>query len=118
MSTPESKVKARLHKFLKAYKERGAKVKWSFKAGTMYGSDEVDLVMCLYGFYIAVEIKRLDGKGKLTLRQKVSLGDVLEAGGRAIVIQSEEDYDGFVKWLNSFFDAQQRAQNKADNVAK
>jgi hypothetical protein len=114
MSTPESKVKDKLHKFLKAYRDKGAKVKWAFKAGTMYGSDEVDLVMCLYGQYVAVELKRLDGKGVLTLRQKVFLSDVLEAGGVAVVIDSQESYDGFVKWLNVRFNEAVTAHNKAE----
>lgn len=114
MSTPESKVKEKLVRFLKAYRDKGAKVKWAFKAGTMYGSDEVDLVMCLYGQYVAVELKRLDGKGVLTLRQKAFLHDVLEAGGVAVVIDSQESYDGFVKWLNVRFNEAVTTQNKSE----
>jgi hypothetical protein len=114
MSTPESKVKDKLKKFLIAYKARGAKVSWSFKAGSMYGADELDLTLCLYGQYVEVELKRLDGKGTLTLRQKMRIANILEAGGMALVIDSQESYDGFVNWLNVQFISRQKAQNRAE----
>jgi hypothetical protein len=40
--------------------------------------------------------------------------DIMEAGGMALVIDSQESYDGFVKWLNVQFNNNQKAQNRVE----
>lgn len=87
--TPEGKAKKRVIAELKALQAKGAKIKWFSSAGSPYGQDTVDITICFYGRFVALEVKRFDGLGKLTTRQKVCLGEVSDAGGISAVIDSE-----------------------------
>lgn len=103
--TPEGKAKKKLNDVLKALKADGAKIKWTSMAGSQFGTDGVDTTMCFYGLYISVEVKRFDGKGKLTLRQKLFLEDVEAAGGKSFVVDSEESLHALTERLTKYHKA-------------
>lgn len=53
-----------------------------------------DLLLCKNGKFIAVELKRPDGKGRVHPRQNAQMRRIRNAGGMAVVI---DDYDEFLK---------------------
>lgn len=55
-----------------------------------------DLLICRKGKFVAVELKRPDGKGKLHPRQRAQINRILRAGGEAVVL---DDYDEFVNLM-------------------
>lgn len=89
--TPESKVKRRLVSRLK--KEFGTEVWTVSNAGSQYGAATLDMFLCVGGLFYAVEIKRDDGKGKVTARQRLTLDEITRAGGRAFLVDSAESMD-------------------------
>lgn len=88
MATPEANAKRKIFNELKKLKADGARIRWRSAAGSMFGEADVDIVMCFYGRYVGIEVKRFDGKGKLTKRQADSLQEILDAGGDAYVVDS------------------------------
>lgn len=112
MATPESKAKDKIKKALAELKADGAKMRYRFSAGSMYGSDDVDLILCFYGRYIGVEVKRFDGKGKLTKRQQVALDEIAAAGGDAYIIESAETLKQFVTDISILHDALKELPNE------
>lgn len=88
MATPEASAKKKIFDELKKLKADGARIRWRSAAGSMFGEADVDITICFYGRYIGIEVKRFDGKGKLTKRQTASLKEISDAGGDAYVIDS------------------------------
>jgi penicillin-binding protein-related factor A (putative recombinase) len=103
--TPEGKAKKKLMDVLKALKADGARIKWTSMAGSQFGTDGVDTTLCFYGMYIAIEVKRFDGKGKITLRQELFLKDVEAAGGKSFVIDSAESLGVLTERLTKYHKA-------------
>ena len=85
MSTPESKVKARVKALLEA-----ERVYFFFPAANGYGHAGIpDIICCVNGFFLAIECKA--GKGKTTALQDRELGRIRTAGGAAVVIFDTDD---------------------------
>lgn len=100
--TPEGKFKAKIRKRLHlVLAERGLPSKLLWNAGTGYGSDTVDLTGVIAGHAIAIEVKREDGKGKLTNRQVLTLRDFMAAGAFAMVVDDEHSLSVFLAWVKS-----------------
>lgn len=90
MMTPEGKVKAEIHEYLK---EIGAYQYWPVPMG--YGRAAVDVFVCWRGWFVAIEVKRppLDGRKpvQVTKRQAECLHEVAEASGATVVAYSVDD---------------------------
>lgn len=100
--TPETKVKKRLKQVMKdAHELQGIKSKLIFNAGAAMGLPSVDCTGVIMGVAVAIELKRLDGAGELTPRQKLTLDEFAAAGGTTWVIDTEAAFDAFVQWLHS-----------------
>lgn len=92
-STPEAKVKA---KVVKVLKDIGAYYFYPVTGG--YGRSGVpDIVACIRGKFVGIECKA--GKNKPTGLQLKNLSDITVAGGVALVINDEADFDGLGKLL-------------------
>jgi Holliday junction resolvase len=82
-STPESKVKARAVKQLKAL---GAY--YFFPIGGAYGKAGVpDIICCYRGKFFAFECKA--GYNKPTQLQKINIDEIIRCGGTAMVINED-----------------------------
>lgn len=88
--TPENKAKARVLTKLNTRKQNGEPIYWICFAGSQFGTAGLDILICYRGQFIAVEVKRFDGKGKLTKRQILTLGQIATAEGATFVVDSEE----------------------------
>lgn len=91
--TPEGKVKARVKALLT---EHGAYYHMPVQAG--YGAPALDFWVCHNGRFAGIETKA-PGK-KPTPRQKLTIEQVVEAGGVAMVIDGT-DYEELEEWLKS-----------------
>lgn len=78
--TPEAKVKAKIHKALKA---AGAYAV-NYIGGQFANNGTPDILACLEGRFIGIEAKA--GRGKPTALQLSNLRKIHEAGGIALVI--------------------------------
>jgi|SRR5690348_3078373 len=54
-----------------------------------------------WGIPFAIEVKRFDGKGKLTGRQAMTIRNKHAAGVAVFLIDSPEALDDFVQWLHA-----------------
>jgi len=81
--TPESKVKAKVVKLIKAYG-----IYYFFPATYGFGRSGVpDVVCCAKGKFIAIECKA--GNNKPTALQEKEMADIRKAGGHAYVVNEE-----------------------------
>jgi hypothetical protein len=51
-----------------------------------------DILMCVNGHFVAVELKRPDGKGRVSDIQKAQIERIQRAGGVAVVVDSFEKF--------------------------
>lgn len=107
MATPEKKAKAA---FLAALEKTAAEYGWTLDleshAGESYSTPTLDITGSLYhplrygwGVPIAIELKRFDGKGKLTGRQRMTMRKKAAAGVAVFLIASPADIESFVEWI-------------------
>ena len=82
-ATPESKVKAKIHKRLK---EAGAYAV-NYIGGAYANNGTPDILACLRGKFFGIEAKA--GRGKPTALQLINLRRIHEAGGVALVINEK-----------------------------
>jgi len=99
--TPETKAKRRIQALLKKYEQEGVKMKLVWNAGASFGVTTVDCTGVISGVPVAIEVKRFDGKGKLTARQLADLREYREAGAVAMVIDSDAALDRLDMFLTS-----------------
>lgn len=85
MATPEGKVKSEVKKIIEKYGSRIDSY-WPVPAG--YGESHLDCILCVNGYFIAVETKA-PGK-KPTPRQKYRIATVTRAGGITMVIDGTD----------------------------
>lgn len=85
MSTPEGRVKEEIKRELK---ELGAYFFMPVQMG--YGVRTVDILACIAGRFVAVEVKRPEG-GVVTDNQGAVLAAVQRAGGVGVVARSWAD---------------------------
>lgn len=100
-STPEVKAKRKIQSLLKFFEAAGLKMKLTWNAGAAFGSATLDCTGVIAGVPVAIEVKRFDGKGKLTARQAMDLKEFREAGGISMLLDS----DAALAHLGAFLDA-------------
>lgn len=93
-TTPEGKVKAKVKQVLKDYEA------YFFSPATGgYGASGVpDIVGCYRGFFFAIECKA--GTNKPTALQIKQLDNIVEAGGKALVV-NETNIDAVAELLDT-----------------
>lgn len=73
----------------KALNEKGA---WVVKThGSPHLAGLPDILVCYQGRFIALEVKRPETRGTVTLRQQHFLDAISDAGGTAAVVTSVEE---------------------------
>lgn len=85
-NTPEGKSKKQIKDYLNAL---GVFHRWPVPNGM--GGDQLDCYGCNEGRYFTVEVKRGDGKGKVTPRQLAHMRQVEASGGLAILATNAEE---------------------------
>lgn len=99
---PEVRAKERIKKLVaQILQARGLKAKIVWNAGTGMGLPRLDCDGVVAGHPFAIEVKRFDGKGKLTGRQKMDLREYNDAGAFAMVVDDEESLAVFAHWLRT-----------------
>lgn len=81
--TPEAKVKAKIHKYLK---DAGAYAV-NYIGGQYANNGTPDILACVKGRFFGIEAKA--GRGKPTTLQLINLRKIDEAGGVALVINEK-----------------------------
>lgn len=84
--TPEGKVKERVKRLLKKYS-----VYYHMPVMNGMGSPTLDFVCCHRGYYLAIETKA-PGQNP-TLRQTMTMEQMLKAGGFVFVVAVDSDFD-------------------------
>lgn len=86
-STPESKVKAAIHRLLKWQNAYAV----NYIGGQYANNGTPDILACVNGVFVGIEAKA--GRGKLTALQYKALEKIDKAGGLALVVNENElDY--------------------------
>lgn len=105
-STPESKAKKIIIEALKSTCHSiGAVLYFESHAGDGFSTPTLDITGaikypgCGLGVPFAVEVKRFDGKGKLTGRQEKTIRDMRHAGIAVFVVASQEELDTLTNWI-------------------
>jgi hypothetical protein len=101
MSTPEAAAKHKIQHGLKLLRKQGLRHKLIWNAGASYGEPRVDCDGPVEGIAVAIEVKRFDGKGRLSGRQKLTLKEYAEAGAEVFVIDSHESMQAFFAWCRA-----------------
>jgi hypothetical protein len=70
---------------------------------------EPDIIGCYRGFFVAIELKRPDGKGKVAKLQEVKLRRIKENGGFGIVAKDLEEVKDILKKVDHRIDVILRA---------
>ena len=82
-TTPESKVKKKVHAMLKEHGTYAV----NYIGGQYANNGTPDILACLSGFFIGIECKA--GRGRPTALQIKNLRDIAKAGGLALVINED-----------------------------
>lgn len=56
-----------------------------------------DLICCVRGHFLAIEVKRPDGKGITSKLQEYNIEEIIKSGGTAVVM---ENYIEFTKFID------------------
>jgi hypothetical protein len=110
-STPEVKAKAKILKSLRSTTERlGYKLWLETHAGDAFSTPTLDITGVVqhpgslhYGVPFAVEVKRFDGKGKVTGRQEQTIDAMRSAGIAVFVVDSDATLSQFLAWIESLW---------------
>ena len=98
--TPERKVKAAITKVLKDMKGKGVPLWWCTPIGSPFGGSGVpDLLICLQGRFIAVEVKAPGRLRETTALQREQISAIWAARGEAWVI---DDISQFVEVIRIY----------------
>ncbi len=97
-SPTESQYAARLRQ---ALRERYGPRLWMLKVhgGAFQTGGAPDLLLCLGGCFIALELKRPNGK--MTPRQAATAQQILTAGGEVLVVRTNEPIDEVIRRVES-----------------
>jgi hypothetical protein len=100
---PEAQFKKHIKKMVQLAligRQLHSKLVWS--AGSAFGgADTLDLTGVIAGHPVAIEVKRPDGKGQLTTRQKLCLREFHDAGAFAMVIEDDVTLQFFIDWIGN-----------------
>lgn len=58
-----------------------------------------DLICCVKGLFVAIEIKRPDGKGVTSALQEINIEQIKKSGGIAVVMDNYIEFTKFVDKL-------------------
>lgn len=116
--TPEGKVKAKVIRLIKAHGDDA----WYCTPATrgMGRSGVPDILMCLKGVFIAIEVKR-DAKHKPTKLQEHELWKIQKSGGWACVIHDDNllDLEGLMSSIRAMAEiSRQEGHAKLDAAEK
>ena len=86
-----------------------------WNAGAAYGEARLDCDGPVEGCAVAIEVKRFDGKGTLTTRQKVDMRAYRAAGAHVFLIDDEASMQKFFAWCEEAMKSREwrEAMNKA-----
>ncbi len=91
-ATPEGRVKGKIRTRLKEWVAAGYPLWWFWPQAGPFGRAGVpDLVMCVGGHFLAVEVKAPGGKP--TVLQGTVIDAILVAGGEAVCVDSVEAFN-------------------------
>lgn len=86
--TPEGRVKKAVKEYLTA---RGAYFFMPVQMG--YGAATLDFLVCLDGRFIGIETKAPGKRKDLTPRQRMTMAEIVAAGGEAFVVDDVTDLE-------------------------
>ena len=92
MATPESRVKEKVKKVLKAH---GAY--WHMPVQNGMGAPSLDFIGCYFGRYYAIDTKA--GNKQPTPRQKLTIESIQAAGGKTFVVNEVSGLKELEEWL-------------------
>ncbi|MBO0475084.1 VRR-NUC domain-containing protein [Enterococcus ureasiticus] len=96
MAGPEKKVEDKIKKYLDSLGAYYLKVH-----GSMYQpSGTPDILACINGRFIGIEVKRADGKGRGSALQKSKIKKIQDAGGVAFFAKSVDEVSAMLKHEN------------------
>lgn len=102
MTQPEVKAKNQIKRELeKVLRERNLPSKLYWNGGQSVGLPRLDLDGVIAGHPFAVEVKRFDGEGKLSGRQKQDIAENIAAGAFSMVIDSPASLLVFLSWVHT-----------------
>ena len=90
-----------------ACQQVGAQLYYETHAGESYSSPTLDITGSIglpeyrFGIPFAVEVKRFDGKGKLTGRQEHTIREMRRGRIAVFTVYSEETLSDFIQWITS-----------------
>jgi len=87
--TPEGKLLKQIQAYLNKHRI------WHYRTQMGMAAGLPDIIAIYRGYFVGLELKRPDGKGKATLQQEKVINDIQEAGGFAAIIESEAQ----LQWL-------------------
>lgn len=96
--TPEGKVKKKVRELLADARFQPVRAFWPVPGG--YGEGSVDVLVCVRGRFIAIEVKAEAGD-KPTARQAQFMRDIEDAGGLSLLVAGLEN----VKRLEDLLEA-------------
>ncbi|HQT82054.1 MAG TPA: hypothetical protein PLQ34_07740 [Ferrovaceae bacterium] len=106
--TPEGKIKRKIKDMLH---EHGADVYYFMPAMGQFGKMGVpDIIACVNGFFLAIEVKADMHKNKPTMLQRRNMMDILTANGTALVID-EKRLPFFKDYLNMLMGGKHERRN-------
>lgn len=88
---------------IKKYIEKEVPYSWGvkFHGGTYSRSGVPDLLYCIDGYFVAIEVKAENGKPSELQKRKIK--KIREAGGIAVIVKPSE-FDKLKKLLQAFFE--------------
>ena len=75
---------------------------WFYRTQMGQQSGLPDIIACVNGMFVGLELKREDGKGRLTLQQAKVLEDINDSGGAAFEVSSMKEVENII--LGAFHD--------------
>jgi hypothetical protein len=121
-STPEVKAKAQILRQLRATVAKlGLNLWLETHAGDAFSTPTLDITGVLkhpdhrntYGVPFAIEVKRFDGRGKLTGRQEQTMQTMRSSGIAVFLIDSEDSLSDFISWMERQWPLQLLLSTKA-----
>lgn len=70
---------------------------WFFRTQMGNKSGIPDIVCCMFGRFVGLELKRTDGKGRATKQQEKICKDIIDNKGIGAIISSIEELEGLYK---------------------
>ena len=96
--TPEGKVKKDIKEYLDTLEKSACW--WYMPVQTGFGKTGIpDFILCVNGRFVAIEVKRGDGKKqRARARQAIVLEDIQFAGGTAKIVTSVEQVKDIIRF--------------------